>query len=103
MSKVRRARVRAGNKLCLRKFSWLEQKLRFSIRQSHPATIDRARADAETARDRQNGFASPFHFPQGQAVQLVSCVDRQKRRRLRIRETGAKGKKGTKAQRAPAP
>ncbi len=55
--------------------------MRLSIRQSHPATIDGARADEETAQHRQDGFARALHFAQRQAIQSVSGVDRQKGRR----------------------
>src|SRR5439155_21047566 len=82
MSQVRRTRVRERHELCLRKFSRPKQSVRLSIGQSHPATIDGARADEKTAHHRQDRFAGTFYFAQGQTVQSVSRGDRQKRRWL---------------------
>src|SRR5215469_13760751 len=97
---MRRTHFRIRSELSLRKFSRAWQDVRFSIGQSYPATTDRAGTDEKIARDGKNRPARPFYFPQGQAIQSLSGIDRQERCRIRIREARAKIQERTKIQRA---
>ncbi len=54
--------------LCLREIRGPGAQLRLPLRQDHPAAADRARADGEAARHRQDRPAAPLHFQERPAV-----------------------------------
>ena len=98
---MRRARVRARRRLCVRKGGRPGTQVRLPLRAPDPATADRARADEEAAGDRAHRSPHQLRFQEEPQVQGLPRQAARRQDRLRI--SAAREGQGREAGRKAGP